>query len=215
MMMRRIYAIGVLLLCLVALTGCSIVERVLNSQQSEQVRTDGIFTELNAAIRKGNLNEVQRLLDEGASPNIAADYGVGAESIPVGNLSLAVNFNEDPGPMVKLLLEAGADPSEDFPAMHDAIEKGNLEVVELLIQYGADVDSGLQSAVMFDQVAIVRRLLDYGADPNKGVTIAKTTYNTDILKLLEDAGATIDNRPRHETHPEDYKTEDGVRVRIR
>lgn len=213
--MWRIYAIGILLLCLMALTGCSIVERVLNSQQSEQARTDGIFTELNSAIREGNLNEVQRLLDKGASPNIAADYGVGAESIPVGNLSLAVNFNEDPGPMVKLLLEAGADPSEDFPAMHDAIEKGSQEVVELLAQYGADVDGGLQSAVMFDQVAIVRLLLDHGADPNKGVPLARTTYNAEMLKLLEEAGSTIDNRPRHETYPEDYKTEDGVRVRIR
>lgn len=215
MMMRRIYATGILLLCLVALTGCSIIERVLTSQHSEQAKTDGVFTELNSAIREGNLNEVQRLLDEGASPNITADYGTGAESLPVGNLSLAVNFNEDPGPMVKLLLEAGANPSEDFSAMHDAIEKGNLDVVELLAQYGADVDSGLQSAVMFDQVDIVRMLLDHGADPNKGVTMAKTTYNADMLRLLEEAGATIDNRPRHETHPEDYKTEDGVRVRIR
>jgi len=53
------------------------------------------------------------------------------------------------------------------------------------------------------------------ADPNEGVTVARTTYNTDMLKILEEAGATIDNRPRYETHPEDYKTEDGVRVRIR
>ncbi len=215
MKMRRIYAIGLLLLCLMALTGCSIIERVLTSQQSEQARTDGMFTELNTAIREGNLIAVQRLLDEGASPNIAADYGTGADAISVGNLSLAVNFNEDPVPMVKILLEAGADPSEDFPAMHDAIEKGNLEVVELLAQYGADVDSGLQSAVMFDQIAIVRMLLDHGADPNKGLPLARTTYNADMLKLLEEAGATIDNRPRYETHPEDYKTEDGVRVRIR
>ncbi|GIO03543.1 hypothetical protein J5TS2_42110 [Brevibacillus halotolerans] len=197
-----------------ALTGCSLVERVLTSQQSEQARTDGMFTELNTAIREGNLNEVQRLLDEGASPNIAADYGVGADAVDVGNLSLAVNFNEDPVPMVKILLEAGADPLEDFPAMHDAVEKGNLEVVELLTQYGADVDSGLQSAVMFDQVDIVRLLLDHGADPNKGVMLARTTYNANMLKLLEEAGATIESRPRHETHPEDYKTEDGVRVRI-
>lgn len=130
-------------------------------------------------------------------------------------MSLAVNFNEDPVPLVKILLEAGADPSEDFPAMHDAIEKGNLEVVELLAQYGADVDSGLQSAVMFDQVNIVRMLLNHGADPNKGVPLARTTYNAVMLKLLEEAGATIDNRPRYKTHPEDYKTEDGVKVRIR
>ncbi|MBA9085979.1 ankyrin repeat protein [Fontibacillus solani] len=215
MKMRRIYVIGIQLLCLMALTGCSFVERVLNSQQSEQARTDGMFTELNMAIREGKLNEVQQLLNEGVSPNIAADYGVGADVIPVGNLSLAVNFNEDPVPLVKILLEAGANPSEDFPAMHYAIEKGDLEVVELLAQYGADVDSGLQSAVMFDQVSIVRMLLDHGADPNKGVTMARTTYNADMLKLLEEAGATIYNRPRHETHPEDYKTEDDVRVRIR
>jgi len=154
--------IGILLFCLTALTGCSVVENVLTSQQSEQESTSGIFTELKSAIREGNLNEVQRLLDEGVSPNITADYGAGAESIPVGNLSLAVNFNEDPGQMVKLLLEAGADPLEDFPAMHDAIEKGNLEVVELLAQYGADVDSGLQSAVMFNQIDVICLLLNHG-----------------------------------------------------
>lgn len=168
--MRRIYAIGILLLCPMALTGCSIVERVLNSQQSEQERTNGMFTELNSAIREGNLNEVQRLLDEGASPNIVADYRSGVDAVDVGNLSLVVSFNENPGP---------------------------------------DVDSSLQSAVMFDQVAIVRLLLDYGA---KGLTMAKTTYNAAMLNLLEDAGATIDNRLRHETHPEDYKTEEGVRA---
>ncbi|MNW37783.1 Ankyrin repeats (3 copies) [compost metagenome] len=215
MKIHRICTIGLLMLCLIALTGCSVVERVLTSQQSSGTRVDGIFTELNTAIREGNLDEVQRLLNEGAQPNIAADYGVGAESIPVSNLSLAVNFNNDPVPIVKMLLEAGADPVEDFPAMHDAIQKGDLNVVELLAQYGADVDSGLQSAVMFDQIDIVRLLLDYSADPNKAVTMARTTYNANILKLLEEAGATIDRKPRHETHPEDYKTENGVKVRIR
>ncbi|SDS68655.1 hypothetical protein SAMN05444162_2025 [Paenibacillaceae bacterium GAS479] len=92
MKMQRICTIGLLMLCLIALTGCSVVERVLTSQQSSGTRVDGIFTELNAAIREGDLNEVQRLLNEGASPNIAADYGLGADEIAVGNLSLAVKF---------------------------------------------------------------------------------------------------------------------------
>ncbi|GAA0135254.1 hypothetical protein YSY43_20940 [Paenibacillus sp. YSY-4.3] len=73
--------------------------------------------------------------------------------------------------------------------MQDAIEKGDLKVVELLAQYGADLNSGLESARMFNQVDIVRLLLDYSAYPNKGVTLARTTYNADMLKLSEETKA--------------------------
>lgn len=212
--MRRLTAAVVLIALTGMLVACSTVERIVAS--STAASSGGMFTPLNLAVKDGNIAEVERLLAEGeVSPNEAANYGSGVEHILVGNLSLAVNYNEDPVPMVKMLLEAGTDPIDDFPAIHDAIVKGNLEVVELLAQYGADVDSGLQSAVMFDQVDIVRMLLNYGADPNMGVSMATMTYNADMVTLLEEAGATIDRRPRHETHPEDYiKTEDGGFIRV-
>lgn len=212
--MRRLTAAVVLIALTGMLVACSTVERIMTSSTAGS--SGRMFTPLNLAVKDGNIAEVERLIAEGdVSPNKAANYGSGVEHILVGNLSLAVNYNEDPVPMVKMLLEAGTDPTEDFQAMHDAIVKGNLEVVELLAQYGADVDSGLQSAVMFNQVDIVRLLLNYGADPNKGVSMARTTYNADMLALLEEAGATIDRRPRHETHPEDYiETEDGEYIRV-
>lgn len=210
----RLLALAFSLLALGAtLTACSTVDK-LSSPSGYQSREDGIFTPLNAAIREGDVEQVKKLLAEGASPDEDADYGAGADSIPVGNLSLAVNFNEEPLEMVRLLLEAGADPARDFPAFSDAIDKGDLEVAELLAQHGADVNGGLQSAVMSGQMDMIRLMLNYGADPNEGVMLAKMTYNEEALSVLEEAGAVVKDLPREQTRPECYKTERGETVRI-
>ncbi|MCM3703303.1 ankyrin repeat domain-containing protein [Paenibacillus macerans] len=214
--LRLLTALCALLALGTAATACAPVEALLSSSGgSSQTDPNGIFTPLNLAIRDGNVEEVKKLLEQGASPNEDADYGSGAESIPVGNLSLAVNFNKEPLEMVQLLLEAGADPQKDPFALDDAIEKGELEVVSLLLQHGADPNQGLQAAVMYDQMEIAALLLQNGADPNQGVTLARTTYNARMLELLEEAGATVEQLPREQTHPEDYtRSEDGSLIRL-
>ncbi|SEL55647.1 hypothetical protein SAMN04488688_104403 [Paenibacillus sp. cl141a] len=53
---RLILLISVLL-SLPALSGCSIVERVFTEGGGDS-RTDGIFTELNLAIREADINKV-------------------------------------------------------------------------------------------------------------------------------------------------------------
>ena len=68
---------------------------------------------------------------------------------------------------VKVLLEQGSDPNqtdeEGYSALHAAAENGYLDVVQLLIQQGADVHyrseyTALQLAEMADQQQIVEYL---------------------------------------------------------
>ena len=47
-------------------------------------------------VKEGNLEKVQLLIQQGESPNIAANYRNGVEAIGVGNLSLTINYNDDP-----------------------------------------------------------------------------------------------------------------------
>ena len=65
---------------------------------------------------------------------------------------------------VKVLLEQGSDPNqtdeEGYSALHAAAENGYLDIVQLLIQQGADVHyrseyTALQLAEMADQQQIV------------------------------------------------------------
>ena len=68
---------------------------------------------------------------------------------------------------VKVLLEQGSDPNqtdeEGYSALHAAAENGYLDIVQLLIQQGADVHyrseyTALQLAEMADQQQIVEYL---------------------------------------------------------
>ena len=68
---------------------------------------------------------------------------------------------------VKVLLEQGSDPNqtdeEGYSALHAAAENGYLDIVQLLIQQGADVHyrseyTALQLAGMADQQQIVEYL---------------------------------------------------------
>lgn len=76
---------------------------------------------------------------------------------------------------------------------------GNLPMVRLLIERGAEVDApsnkgetALQHAVLHDHVEIVRLLIEKKADPNradnKGYTalaLARRKGNAEILQILE------------------------------
>ncbi len=68
--------------------------------------------------------------------------------------------------MIVLLLDHGADPGR---ALWTAVDKGEKKTVELLLNRGADVDAAtnaLAHAAMMENPGIVRLLLDAGADPN-------------------------------------------------
>ncbi|OAQ96800.1 hypothetical protein LLEC1_07072 [Akanthomyces lecanii] len=75
--------------------------------------------------------------------------------------------------VAKLLLQAGASTrgSDDFSIVHYACQIGNLHIVELLLDYGADISSNnplgnstLIIAAKSGRLSIVRLLLERGAD---------------------------------------------------
>lgn len=109
---------------------------------------------------------------------------------------------------VQMLLKAGVtvDTINASSAINDATLHGNIPVVQLLLEHGADVnhiqwsDTPLIQAVTSENIGMVQLLLEHGADITispKGVSpidIASNSMlskNNDILKLLQDA-ATLD-----------------------
>lgn len=114
---------------------------------------------------------------------------------------------------VKTLLAAGADVnrvpfSEErsgWTALHAAVGAGKLDIVNMLIDAGADIDclaydphntqgliSLLQLASREGHTDIVRSLLVAGADVSFDVEIALDDENWELARNLEAAGASID-----------------------
>ena len=108
---------------------------------------------------------------------------------------------------VEMLLNAGVPANRpcyraSFP-LSFAGQSGNLEIVKLLVKFGADVNAGAEkplfAAATKGHVEIVRFLLESGADPdapkpNRSWTALHTalvTSNPEIATILIDAGADV------------------------
>ncbi|CAI7573042.1 unnamed protein product [Penicillium bialowiezense] len=111
----------------------------------------------------------------------------------------------------RILLEHGADPNSSLinpPILISALKLAKtlpfskiLEVLELLLSYGAAIDAqddtgrtALQVAVTHDNLSLVQFLLDHHADPNKfgeevGPLWKAIDSGEDMLRLLLEAGA--------------------------
>lgn len=121
--------------------------------------THTIRSPLQIAVEEGDINIFRILLSRGADPNPSP-----AET----PLSVAVRCGHDT--MVKELLDHGADPNS--LAVLTAAAVGNIAVMLMLIEYGADIhikgDSGrvLWCAASNMHVEMVKFLLDNGLDVN-------------------------------------------------
>jgi ankyrin repeat protein len=143
------------------------IETTLNNLLEEKMAfLEEDISPLIHSVTEGDVDQVQKLLNEGQDPNTQDDEGWSL-------LFWAVSANHKE--MTELLLNAGANPNlEDYygevPLM-EAAEYGYLELAALLIERGADVNyqdySGwtpLWYAVMSGDKASVELLLDAGAD---------------------------------------------------
>lgn len=120
----------------------------------------GAAYDLTIAAAFGDLPAVRRMLDDNPSRI--------TETRPSGRrpLSAAVEFRHDD--IARLLLERGANPRwEPAEAVHEAARTGNLAILKLLLEHGADPNEDIDStssALAFAATPEVRALLEsYGA----------------------------------------------------
>ena len=150
---------------------------------------------LHEAASHGHVAMVQFLLDKGADPNKATDYG--------GTPLYEATFRKH-SKVVKLLLEGGADPNkgnhyETKTPLARAVFNGQEDVVKLLLDSGADpnvADEGgttpLHEASKNGSKDIIIILLEGGADLNKGdgygwtpLHYSSKECNRDIIHILQ------------------------------
>ncbi|KAF6173451.1 hypothetical protein GIB67_027146 [Kingdonia uniflora] len=116
------------------------------------------------------------------------------------------------------LLEHGADPATSndigFTPLHHAAEKGNAELVHVLLSKGINVDAQSDNATPLLMAAstgkhdIVKILLDHHADPNLSVShlgtplvTAVTFKSLQCTKLLIQAGADLNAKTQQGEMP--------------
>ncbi len=154
------------------------------------------------AVARDDINEISRLLGEGADVNAKGPH----DGTPLHLAALKDNLET-----VALLLASGAKvntkDSRGSTPLHDAALAPHAEkCAELLLDAGADVNAKdnrgntpLHGAVLENRVETVDLLLTRGADMHaeneNGVSPLKLPYNSESISLLQrKAGRTWSNK---------------------
>jgi ankyrin repeat protein len=168
------------------------------------------FRRIDAAFRAGDLEQLRSAVDD-------------PELIPNGPMPLTVGpclqyaIYHSPIGFIRALLELGADPNADdagFPSLHAALSSGRadrgarpradvIEVIELLLAFGADPDqrgindyTPLHHAAGLGRLDAVRCLLRSGADARLRTRIddletacelAESAGHAEIARVLREA----------------------------
>ncbi len=134
---------------------------------------------IHEAFKRGDLETLRALLGNPPDfPNCRGPRGV-------GEIILEYAIYWSPLPFIRSLLELGANPNypdhAGFPSLIAALSTqrtDKLEVIELLVSFGADIKARgvndytpLHYAASLDDVRAVELLLRHGADPQARTTI--------------------------------------------
>lgn len=134
---------------------------------------------------------IKAFLDNGVSPHYKHEGEIPA---------IVITANKGKTIAVSVLLAAGADPNQRFgqlSVLEYATTNGHLEVIELLLQYGAtEIQKALAAAIVRRNLDAVRLLLEKGANPNEHPTDtpllrAIDVEDKDIVTLLLENGADL------------------------
>jgi len=161
------------------------------------------------AAEKGNATRVAELLDE--HPDLLDVRGTLAGHT---GLRTALHFGVQHRDVVRILLERGADPNirdegDDAMPLHFAAERGDLEIVRMLVEHGADtVGEGtghelnvLGWAVCWDyahHAEVAEYLLAHGATHTIHTAVA--LGEVDILRELARRSPPDVDRPMDKTN---------------
>ena len=128
-----------------------------------------------AAAKNDHTSTLNILLNAGADANPLMPIAIEKENIAWVNLSLEKGA-------------AGDKPSY----INIASQKGNDEIVKILLKAGASPDDGILSAANNDHTNTVKTLLNAGADPNPVMLIAIEKEKSDWVKWCLENGAKGD-----------------------
>jgi YVTN family beta-propeller protein len=155
---------------------------------------------ISAAIGKGDLSAVKRLIRDKASANRRLFDG----STPLSTAAIRGHLE-----VVKYLLDLGADPSgtntDGSTPLSTAAIRGHLEVVKYLLDLGADPsgtntdgNTPLHTAAFLCREPVVKLLLENGADTTKKNNRGETpldavsgTWTTDLANFYTLVGTAI------------------------
>lgn len=165
----------------------------------DAVSNDSLTFDQEDALIQGDIEQVERFLDEGTQVDARDAEGITA-------LMYASYHGQES--IVNLLIERGANINaseyvDGRTALMDSSINGQSEMVELLLNRGADINAksntgwtALMWAVERKRNEVVALLVDRGAyldsrndDGKTAVTVAFETYNFDAMTLLQEAGA--------------------------
>lgn len=178
-----------------------IIKRLLECKADPNA-TDG--KALILAVENQNFEMVKFLVEE-CNVNINAN--------PCYKTALSVAANKNNVEIVKYLLEHKADLNNinDNIPLAWAVKNKNLDMIKLLLQYGANVhasfyadinatykDTPLSIAIENGSEGLTQYLLDFGANPNSGgwlvkkpLTVAIKCQKLSIVKLLLQYGTNV------------------------
>ena len=168
-------------------------------------------------VNEKNWKDIQQRLARGEwDPNRPLVF----DMQPGGLLLLSAAVSAGHVALARQLIELGADVDADRPLM-EACGSGNRQIVDLLLEAGADVnikcpvsDEGdpgetpIMAAAMFGQREIVEELLQQGARPDArtrrgrsalSMVLELRDVDLEMARFLLDAGCPVDGRDLH--HP--------------
>jgi ankyrin repeat protein len=173
------------------------VKRLLNQGVDANAQDSEGTPALMAATLYAGADCVKLLLDRGANPN--HPNAVGATPLMWAVPDIA---------KVKLLISSGADVNarstnlQRTPLLIAASYPGSVEVLQLLVDHGADLHAkdrngihALGRAALSADVSVVRFLVEHGIDPNEPGYGAGARYSRQYLPTLEyllSKGAKVD-----------------------
>jgi ankyrin repeat protein len=189
------------------------------ARTNRELPLDTAASPLQVAAFNGKLEVVQMLLLDGQDPNVIASNPESYNWFNEGS-SYAIGTSTQNATMLnqldilKVLLRHGADPNATtktctHSALQIACRDGSLELVELLLEYGAKINqppaeefgaTALQFAAIGGYLGIAHLLLEKGADVNaapaqrEGRTAlegAAEHGRMDMVQLLKNAGADL------------------------